>query len=123
MRLVWTDPLALDPASRSARVTRDIAERLARLAVSLEASGHSPEMVSTFLMRCLFTMFAEDVRLLPPNSFTDLLQRVRGKPELFVRSVESLWETMRTGGTSIVIEEESVLRFNGGSLKMRQSSP
>ena len=114
LRLVWTDPLALDPASRSARVTRDIAERLARLAVSLEASGHSPELVSTFLMRCLFTMFAEDVRLLPPNSFTDLLQRMRGKPELFVRSVESLWETMRTGGTSIVIEEESVLRFNGG---------
>ena len=114
LQLVWTDPLALDPASRSARVTRDIAERLARLAVSLEASGHSPELVSTFLMRCLFTMFAEDVRLLPPNSFTDLLQRMRGKPELFVRSVESLWETMRTGGTSIVIEEESVLRFNGG---------
>lgn len=114
LRLVWTDPLALDPASRSARVTRDIAERLARLAVSLEAAGHSPELVSTFLMRCLFTMFAEDVRLLPPNSFTDLLQRMRGKPELFVRSVESLWETMRTGGTSIVIEEESVLRFNGG---------
>ena len=114
LRLVWTDPPALDPASRSARVTRDIAERLARLAVSLEASGHSPEMVSTFLMRCLFTMFAEDVRLLPPNSFTDLLQRMSGKPELFVRSVESLWETMRTGGTSIVIEEESVLRFNGG---------
>ena len=114
LRLVWTDPLALDPASRSARVTRDIAERLARLAVSLEASGHSPELVSTFLMRCLFTMFAEDVRLLPSNSFTDLLQRMRGKPELFVQSVESLWETMRTGGTSIVIAEESVLRFNGG---------
>lgn len=114
LRRVWTDPLALDPASRSARVTRDIAERLARLAVSLEASGHSPELVSTFLMRCLFTMFAEDVRLLPSNSFTDLLQRMRGKPELFVQSVESLWETMRTGGASIVIAEESVLRFNGG---------
>ena len=114
LRRVWTDPLALDPASRSARVTRDIAERLARLAVSLEASGHAPEVVSTFLMRCLFTMFAEDVRLLPPNSFTALLQRMRGKPELLVRSVESLWETMRTGGASIVIAEEAVLRFNGG---------
>ena len=95
-------------------MTRDIAERLARLAVSLEASGHAPALVSTFLMRCLFTMFAEDVRLLPPNSFTDLLQRMRGKPALFVQSVESLWETMRTGGASIVIAEESVLRFNGG---------
>ncbi|MEX1203762.1 MAG: type IIL restriction-modification enzyme MmeI [Dongiaceae bacterium] len=64
LRLVWIDPLALDPARRAARVTREIAERLARLAKSLEAAGHAPKTVATFLMRCLFTMFAEDVGLL-----------------------------------------------------------
>ena len=36
LRAVWTDPLSLDPARRSAEVTRDIAERLARIARSLE---------------------------------------------------------------------------------------
>ncbi|HEX8096562.1 MAG TPA: type IIL restriction-modification enzyme MmeI, partial [Pyrinomonadaceae bacterium] len=32
LRLVWADPLALDPSRQSARVTRDMAERLAALA-------------------------------------------------------------------------------------------
>lgn len=36
LRLVWTDPHALNPARRTAEVTREIAELLARLSVSLE---------------------------------------------------------------------------------------
>ena len=39
LRLVWTDPLGLDPSRRSAKVTREVAERLAKLAQSLEAVG------------------------------------------------------------------------------------
>jgi hypothetical protein len=74
LRQVWTEPLELDPSKRSARVTREIAGHLARLAVSLEADGHSAEQVASFLMRCLFTMFAEDVGLLFRNSFTNLLE-------------------------------------------------
>src|SRR3546814_12018111 len=61
LRLIWTEPSALDPARLAARVTREIADRLARLAKSLEAAGHAPTSVASFLMRCLFTMFAEDV--------------------------------------------------------------
>ena len=67
---VWTDPLSLDPARKSAEVTRDIAERLARIAKALEARGHDAGKVAEFLMRCLFTMFAEDVKLLPEGSLT-----------------------------------------------------
>ena len=40
-----------------------ISGKLAELARSLEASGHSPAEVGGFLMRCIFTMFAEDVRV------------------------------------------------------------
>ena len=123
LRRVWTDPLALDPASRSARVTRDIAERLARLAVSLEASGHAPELVSTFLMRCLFTMFAEDVRLLPPNSFTDLLQRMRGKPELLCRAWSLCGRRCGREGLPLSLQKRRSCGSMGGSLRMRQSSP
>jgi hypothetical protein len=83
LRLVWADPLALDPARRTAKVTREVAERLARLAKSLEASGHPPEAVAQFLMRCLFTMFAEDVELIPSQGFSDLLKSRRGKVETF----------------------------------------
>ena len=37
---------------------------------AVEAEGHAQELVATFLMRCLFTMFAEDVGLLPGGAFT-----------------------------------------------------
>lgn len=42
LRQIWTDPQSLDPARRSARVTREIADRLARLAKSLEGQHDPP---------------------------------------------------------------------------------
>ena len=110
---VWLDPLSLDPSRRSARVTREIADQLASLAKSLEAAGHAPEEVAGFLMRALFTMFSEDVELLPERSFTELLYRLRAKPENFAPMVENLWQTMNTGGFSPILEGK-LLRFNGG---------
>ena len=65
LKALWTDPLSLDPSRVSARVTRIVAAELADLARSLEAAGHAPQAVAAFLTRCLFSMFAEDVGLLP----------------------------------------------------------
>lgn len=113
LRLAWTDPKALDPARRTARVTREIAQSLGRLALSLEKSGHSPEAVATFLMRALFTMFAEDVELLPKDSFITLLKSLEGQSVQFVPMVEELWRTMKTGGFSTVLRKKIAL-FNGG---------
>ena len=112
LRLVWTDPEALDPARRSARVTREIAARLATLARELEAGGHSPDDVAHFLMRCLFTMFAEDVALIPERGFTAMLENLHDRPEHFAPMAESLWQTMNAGGFSPVLREW-VPRFNG----------
>lgn len=114
LRAVWTDPASLDPASRSARVTRVLAARLGKLATSLEKSDHLPEAVAHFLMRCLFSMFAEDVGLLPDRSFTKLLMRYRD-PErihLFPQALESLWNVMDTGGFAPGLDAE-IIQFNG----------
>jgi hypothetical protein len=77
LRTIWTDPLSLDTARASARATREIADRLAGVAKALEAAGHGAERVAGFLTRCLFSMFAEDVGLLPrqngQGAFTGLL--------------------------------------------------
>jgi hypothetical protein len=78
---IWTNPMSLDPARKSARVTRAIAERLAAVSKVLEAEHYPPEDVAMFLMRCLFTMFAEDVGLLPKASFRRLLERCEQDPE------------------------------------------
>ncbi|MBK7781683.1 MAG: hypothetical protein IPJ58_13125 [Ardenticatenia bacterium] len=77
LRQVWTDPLALDPSRRSARATTELAARLADLARSFERAKHSPEDVGLFLMRCLFTFFAEDAGLLPTDGAQGLLQRLK----------------------------------------------
>ena len=77
---VWTNPMSLDPAKELARVTREIAKRLAAVSKALEAEGHPPEEVAMFLMRCLFTMFAEDVELLPKQSFKHVLERCEADP-------------------------------------------
>ena len=113
LRLAWTDPLALDPARRSAAVTRDIADRLAALSRSLEKQGEEPEVVADFLMRVLFTLFAEDIDLIPKDSFTEALRRIEGKPELFAPLAEDLWAKMNTGGFAGALSAV-VLRFNGG---------
>ncbi|MCU0291744.1 MAG: hypothetical protein MUF10_07080 [Thermoanaerobaculaceae bacterium] len=122
LRLVWADPLALDPSRRSARVTREVAARLAALARSLEEAGHAPEDVAHVLMRCLFTMFAEDVGLLPGRGFTELLRQAQDRPETFAPMVESLWATMRTGGFSPVLRE-FLPRFNGGLFEDARALP
>ena len=113
LRKLWLDPLDLDPSRRAAKVTRQIADALAKLAKSLEASGHAPKAVAEFLMRCLFTMFAEDVKLLPHKAFQKLLEKVADAPEKFQPAVEDLWRIMNTGGFHSA-SMENILRFNGG---------
>jgi hypothetical protein len=122
LRLIWTEPLTLDPSRRTARVTRQMAERLADLAHSLERSGHSPERVANFLMRAIFTMFAEDVKLLPANKWTELLESLHGEVEKFPAMVSSLWETMNSGGFSPIMRE-NLLRFNGGHFESFEALP
>jgi hypothetical protein len=122
LKLIWTDPFSLDPARRSAAVTREVADRLATLAKSLEGGGHDPKTVAGFLMRCLFTMFAEDVGLLPKAAFTDLLAEIKVQPDIFKPMVESLWAAMDKGEFSTIIKKK-VLRFNGGLFADRTALP
>lgn len=113
LKRVWLDPQSLDPTRYAGKITRVIADQLAKLAKSLEDSGHPAEQVTSFLMRCLFTMFSEDVGLLPDRGFTELLERLKAKPESFCRQLRSLWQTMNTGGFAPALDTD-VLQFNGG---------
>ncbi|MBD3845125.1 class I SAM-dependent DNA methyltransferase [Bosea sp. SSUT16] len=111
MRRVWEDPLSLDPARRAAIATRQIAERLAVVSKALE-QRHDPEFVALFLMRCIFTMFAEDVRLIPADSFKRLLRECLDSPKSFKPLLEELWRTMDRGGFSAAVRAE-IKCFNG----------
>ncbi|MEY4980456.1 MAG: hypothetical protein RLZZ352_2726 [Pseudomonadota bacterium] len=129
LQALWTDPLSLDPSRISAKVTRAVAAELADLAKSLEAAGHHPETVAAFLTRCLFSMFAEDVGLLPPSppahalpgtaplgSFAQLLTHYREQPATLAQMLRVLWQGMDVGGFNPAIAQ-TVLRFNGKLFK------
>ncbi len=116
LRLLFTDPLALDPSRQTARVTREIAAHLAEVAKSLEGAGHAAEAVAGFLTRCLFSMFAEDVALIPKGAFSELLRSLKEAPEQFAPMVGELWRAMDKGEFSIAIRA-ALPRFNGKLFK------
>ena len=118
---IWTNPLSLDPARHSAAVTKNIAERLARVAKRLE-KRHDPHDVASFLMRCLFTMFAEDVDLIPDHAFEKLLERMKDDASHFAPALEDLWEKMNSGGYAAGINA-TLRRFNGALFRDAKALP
>ena len=133
---IWQDPASLNPARISAQVTREVAALLARLSQSLESSvGFKPnkaaapthqaqtasEVVANYLTRCLFSMFAEDVELLPKGAFTQLLQTHRADPETLQHMLRILWADMDHGGFSAALAGK-VLHFNGKLFKGAQDA-
>ncbi len=131
---IWTAPHSLDPARISAQVTREVAALLARLSQSLEASQNpkqntalarvntgqaAPEIVANYLTRCLFSMFAEDVGLLPAGAFQGLLQTHRADPATLQQMLRILWADMDRGGFCAALAK-NVLHFNGKLFKGAQ---
>lgn len=108
LRGIWTDPASVDPRLKAAQVTREIAVRLSRVAAQLEADQRKAnpgraeadlalgiEATSLFLMRLLFCMFAEDVELLPKDSFKRFLADAKERSDQFWRSgLADLWSKM-----------------------------
>jgi hypothetical protein len=131
LRQIWLDPHSLNPARINARVTRQVADLLARLAKSIESNPSyetnqplphvtqaqiAPETVASFLTRCLFSMFAEDVGLLPKEAFMGLLKTHRADPPTLRLMLQSLWADMDRGGFSPALAAR-VLHFNGKLFK------
>ncbi|WP_342343847.1 DNA methyltransferase [Chthonobacter albigriseus] len=120
LRAIWEDPMSLDPSRHAAEVTRDIASRLAKVSMALEKAGHPPEEVAMFLMRVLFTMFAEDVELLPKDCFKELLRDCEANPAIFPGMLEDLWRAMDEGTFSATLRQK-VKHFNGEFFKNRRA--
>jgi hypothetical protein len=88
---IFTDPQSLNPEKYRARVTREVAAELAKLSRWLEEQGYEAHATANFLMRCIFTMFAEDVELLKGEVFTKALRdRWIPNPHTFKPEIEQL---------------------------------
>jgi len=111
LRLVWTDPLGLDPVD-----AREGDEgRGARLASSrqLLEKSDSRRAVAQFLMRCLFTFSRKMLVCSRGEALTALCGASKARRDsLFPDMVRSLWETMKRVDSRN--PRAPLLRFNGG---------
>jgi hypothetical protein len=94
----FTNPEALKPEITTASVTEEAAARFSELAERLRSRGCVPEEVAHFLIRLVFTLFAEDVGILPRNLLLDIATTTRLRPEAFAASIKDLFGKMATGG-------------------------
>ena len=137
-RDIWTNPAARDPSRQRAEVTRKVAGDLAEVSKFLERQARreiesrggdqlaidiAAEESSLFLMRMLFCMFAEDIGLLPGESFTDFLKSCVKDPHgqttvdfnYLQLGLEELWRKMDSPGTDrrLLMLRGDVRYFNG----------
>ncbi len=98
LRDAFTNPEALKAPQTTEDVTKEAAAEFARLAMLLNKYDEEPGRVAHFLIRPLFCLFAEDVGLLPPKLFSNLVEKARLKPKAFAAQLRQLFEAMATGG-------------------------
>jgi type II restriction/modification system DNA methylase subunit YeeA len=111
LRKVWMDPGAFDPSAQAADVTESVMRELVKVGDALKARGEQPDNVAHFLVKCVFTLFAEDVGLLPQKTFGLLLQAAEERPEDFRDMAGQLFRLMKGGGVSVV---GRIPHINGG---------
>jgi hypothetical protein len=102
LRAVFHAPQKLTPGATSEAMTTEAARRVAEVAVALRSRGLDPRDVAHFLDRAVFSLFAEDIGLLPGMVFTRLLEKSRANPALFPGFARELFDAMARGGGSRV---------------------
>ena len=115
LKEAWENPEAFNPAKRRVEVTEaTVRSILANVAEKLKERGEDPDFVAHFLVKIVFTMFAEDAKLLPELMFTRLLEAAREQPADFKPMAKQLFDLMSDGGLSLI---GRILHFNGEIFK------
>jgi type II restriction/modification system DNA methylase subunit YeeA len=107
---VFFDPEKLKPGKTSETITQDAADHFARIADSMRDRGLDSGRVAHFLDRVVFSLFAEDIGLLPDMVFSRIVEKSAGDPVRFAKLIGQLFEAMAHGGD---FGMESIRHFNG----------
>ncbi len=110
LRATFNEPEKLKPGATSAAITEEAASHLAEIAQSLRNAGHDPLDVARFLDQIIFSLFAEDIGLLPPKIFSRIVEKSRHDPDRFQRQLEMLFGAMAKGGD---FGADEIRYFNG----------
>lgn len=94
LRAIFLDPWSLDPAGQSQAVTRAVADKLALIERRLSKNEGDAFAVAHFLARCIFTLFAADVGLLPKTKLLAMLEDCEAAPASFAPMMTALWSCL-----------------------------
>jgi hypothetical protein len=111
LRAVFTEPERLRAEETPEGVTKKAAAEFVKLAQSLRDRGHDSEEAAHFLIRILFCLFAEDIKLLPEKLMSRLVAETRDDPVTFGRQLRALFGHMAKGG---YFGLDRIPHFNGG---------
>ncbi|MCB9134394.1 MAG: class I SAM-dependent DNA methyltransferase [Anaerolineales bacterium] len=117
LRRAFHDPESFRPEETQEAVTRASADAFIRVARTLqdwakaEGRQEDPERLAHFLIRLLFALFAEDMKLLPEMVFTKLVEAHKGNPANFRTALRGLFSAMRDGQ---MFGFYAIRYFNGG---------
>lgn len=102
----------LKPKRSASATTEVVAKKFVAIAQSLRERGHDPEKVAHFVNRMVFSMFAEDVDLLPKRLFERMLEASLADPNQFVANAETLFTAMAKQNGRVGYD--AIDWFNGG---------
>ncbi|GAF97045.1 unnamed protein product, partial [marine sediment metagenome] len=120
LRNAFEHPERLRAEQTPEGVTRQAAAEFSKLAESLRQAGHDPERAAHFLIRILFCLFAEDIRLLPEGLFSRMIEETKDDPDRCRELMEQLFGHMAGGG---FFGLDRIPHFNGGIFDSRDALP
>ena len=111
LKWAFSDPEQLRPGLMRTQLTEKAATKFAQVAQRLRDRDYEPHRVAHFMNKMLFSMFAEDIGLLPTKLFTRLLELCSRKPQVFTALAKDLFSAMKDGGR---LGLDEIDWFNGG---------
>jgi len=113
LRAAFEKPEALRIGRNPLHITEEAAASLGEIARMMQQRGVNPMSAAHFVMKLMFCLFAEDIKLLKDDPLTNLLDKTRND---VTRTQTNKWigellEVMRTGGH---LHYERVPEFDGG---------
>ena len=112
LRWCFTDPEKLRPQITREGVTRDAAKAFGAIAKKLRDQKYDPRRVAHFLNRIIFSLFVEDIDLLPDRLFADILEESVKAPDKFAAMLADLFRAMKDKNGRFGMA--SIPWFNGG---------
>lgn len=104
LKRAFYNPETFKPDQTQEQVTLATSNTFVKVAETLqkwaETEGRTidPEKLAHFIIRLLFCLFAEDMKLLPDHLFTKMVSQKEQGFNDFVQGLRSLFATMRDGG-------------------------